>query len=224
VSARPRDAIAGYEEAIAVYDRAQLGGAFDWGMRPAVLVVDFSTGFTDPASPLGADMTDAVLATASLLDDARAAAVPVIFTVVSYHAGMADAGIWERKLPGLSALVTGSAWTRVDPRLSPEPTELVVAKQGASALWGTNLRATLAAARIDTVVLCGATTSGCVRATAVDLLQAGYPALVPQECVADRARAPHDAALFDLQAKYADVVPVARAAAYLRAPSEAAAA
>ena len=90
-----------------------------------------------------------------------------------------------------------------------------VRKKGASAFFGTNLSAILVSQGIDTVVLCGATTSGCIRATAVDLLQYGWPTIVPRECVADRAQAPHEANLFDIQAKYADVVPVEDALAYL---------
>ena len=118
-------------------------------------------------------------------------------------------------MPALGELQIGSRWVEIDPRLEPREEETIVLKKGASAFFGTNLAAILIAQRIDTVILCGATTSGCIRATAVDLLQYGYPTLVPRECVADRAQAPHEANLFDIQAKYADVVSLEETLAYL---------
>jgi nicotinamidase-related amidase len=108
----------------------------------------------------------------------------------------------------------------IDPRLERREDETVVSKKGASAFFGTNLVAILVSQGIDTVVLCGATTSGCVRATSIDLLQNGYPTLVPRECVGDRAQAPHEANLFDIQAKYADVVSLEEALAYVESVPE----
>jgi nicotinamidase-related amidase len=180
-----------------------------------VLVVDFSCGFTDPASELGSDMSDAVGSTAQLLDVAREKRLPVVFTTIAYEPGGADGGIWPRKMPAIAALELGSRWVEIDPRLGRREGEPVVVKKGASAFFGTNLAAILITAGADAVVLCGATTSGCVRATAVDLLQWGFPALVPRECVADRAQAPHEANLFDIDMKYADVVSLEEAVAYL---------
>jgi nicotinamidase-related amidase len=187
------------------------------GTRPAVLVVDFSRGFTDTACALGSDLDAPVEATARLLEVARAAGSPVVFTTIAFEPGGADGGIWTRKMPGLAALELGSDWVEIDPRLGRREGEPVVVKKGASAFFGTNLPAILVAAGADAVVLCGATTSGCVRATAVDLLQHGYPALVPRECVGDRAQAPHDANLFDIDMKYADVVSLDEALDYLGA-------
>ena len=109
----------------------------------------------------------------------------------------------------------GGPWVEIDPRLGRREDEPLIVKKGPSAFFGTNLASILVSQRVDTVILCGATTSGCVRATAVDLLQYGWPTIVPRECVADRAQAPHEANLFDIQAKYADVVPVEDALAYL---------
>jgi maleamate amidohydrolase len=185
------------------------------GTRPAVLVVDFSCGFTDPACALGSDLDEPVEATARLLAVARAAGLPVVFTTIAFGPGGADGGIWTQKMPALVELEIGSRWVEIDPRLERREREPVVVKKGASAFFGTNLPAILVAAGADSVVLCGATTSGCVRATAVDLLQYGYPALVPRECVGDRARAPHDANLFDIDMKYADVVSLDEALAHL---------
>jgi nicotinamidase-related amidase len=185
------------------------------GTRPAVLVVDFSCGFTDPACALGSDLDDAVDATARLLAVARAQSLPVVFTTIAFGPGGADGGIWTQKMPALVELEVGSRWVEIDPRLERREHEPIVVKKGASAFFGTNLPAILVTAGVDSVVLCGATTSGCVRATAVALLQYGFPALVPRECVGDRARAPHDANLFDIDMKYADVVALDEVLAYL---------
>jgi nicotinamidase-related amidase len=203
------------EAAREVYARARLGESVTLGSRPAVLVVDFSCGFTDPASTLGSDLTAEVEATKRLLDVARAKGLPVVFTTIGYDASLKDGGLWLQKVPSLGELQVGGRWVEIDPRLEPREDEPVVLKKGASAFFGTNLTAILVTQGVDSVVLCGATTSGCIRATAIDLLQLGWPTLVPRECVGDRAQAPHEANLFDIQAKYADVVSVEDALAYL---------
>jgi nicotinamidase-related amidase len=203
------------EAARAIYARARLGEPVTLGERPAVLVVDFSCGFTDPASTLGADLTAEVLATKRVLDAARANERPVVFTTIGYDASLQDGGLWLAKVPALGELQVGGHWVEVDPRLERRGNEPVVLKKGASAFFGTNLASILIANRVDSVVLCGATTSGCVRATAIDLLQLGWPTIVLRECVGDRALAPHEANLFDIQAKYADVVSVDEAIAYI---------
>jgi maleamate amidohydrolase len=203
------------KEARDVYAAARLGQRVTLGSRPAVLVVDFSCGFTDPACALGSDMTDAVLGTRRLLDAARARGLPVIFTTIGYEPSLKDGGLWLQKVPSLGDLQVGGRWVEIDPRLEPREDETIVLKKGASAFFGTNLPAILVSQGVDSVILCGATTSGCIRATAIDLLQYGYPTLVPRECVADRAQAPHEANLFDIQAKYADVVSLDEALGYV---------
>ena len=203
------------EQARQVYARAGLGESVMLGTRPAVLVVDFSCGFTDPASTLGSDLTAQVEATKHVLDAARAKGLPVIFTTIGYEPSLQDGGLWLQKVPALGDLQIGGRWVEIDPRLEPREDETIVLKKGASAFFGTNLASILIAQRIDTIVLCGATTSGCIRATAIDLVQYGYPTLVPRECVGDRAQAPHDANMFDIHAKYADVVSLEEALAYL---------
>jgi len=203
------------EEAREVYAKARLGESVTLGSRPAVLVVDFSCGFTDPESALGSDLTAEVEATKRLLDAARARGLPVIFTTIGYEPSLKDGGLWLQKAPALADLQVGGRWVEIDPRLEPREGETIVLKKGASAFFGTNLAAILISQAIDSIVLCGATTSGCIRATAIDLLQYGWPTLVPRECVGDRAKAPHEANLFDIQAKYADVVPLAEALAYV---------
>jgi maleamate amidohydrolase len=201
---------------LAAYERAQLVQALTLGTRPALLVVDFSRGFTDPASTLGSDMTAAVTATRRVADVARELGRPVVYTTFGFSPHLGNAGIWLQKSPAAADLVLGSEGVEIDPRLDPRDEEPVIVKSGASAFFGTNLGTVLVARQVDTVILCGATTSGCVRATAVDLFQHGFPTLVPRDCVADRAEAPHEANLFDIHAKYADVVDSDGAIRYLR--------
>jgi maleamate amidohydrolase len=203
------------EEARRVYDAARLGQAVTMGERPGVLIVDFSCGFTDPECALGSDLSAEVEATRQLLDAARAKGLPVIFTTIGFESSLKDGGLWLQKAPALGDLQIGGRWVEIDPRLERRGDETIVLKKGASAFFGTNLAAILVSQGIDSVVLCGATTSGCVRATAVDLLQYGFPTLVPRECVGDRAQAPHEANLFDIQAKYADVVSLEDALGYV---------
>ncbi|MDQ3507388.1 MAG: isochorismatase family protein [Actinomycetota bacterium] len=198
-----------------VYERAGFGGSITLGERPAVLVVDFSRGFTDPECSLGADMTSEVEATRKVIDAARGIEAPIVFTTIGFEANLRDGSLWIEKAPALAELRIGGEWIELDERLGKKDEDTVILKKGASAFFGTNLASILAHEKIDTVVLCGATTSGCIRATAVDLLQFGYPTLVPRDCVGDRAEAPHEANLFDIQAKYADVVSVEDAIAYL---------
>jgi maleamate amidohydrolase len=147
-----------------------------------------------------------VEATRRLLDAARDKGLPAVFTTIGFDASLKDGGLWLQKVPSLGDLQIGGHWVEIDPRLDPREDETIVLKKGASAFFGTNLPAILVSQGIDSVILCGATTSGCVRASAIDLLQYGYPTVVPRECVGDRAQAPHEANLFDINAKYADVV------------------
>ena len=204
-----------------VYDRAGFGRRVERGSRPAVVVVDFTYGFTDPQYPTGADMSGAVAATAHLLEAARAAGVPVVFTTIAYDAAQIAGLAWLKKATGMAALETGSRLVEIDDRLARRPDEHLVTKTGASAFFGTALATYLASVRADTVVVTGATTSGCVRATVVDAVQHGYPTLVPRDCVADRAQSPHEASLFDINEKYGDVVDSDDVVAYLSTLSEA---
>jgi nicotinamidase-related amidase len=202
-------------EAREVYAKARLGESVTLGSSPAVLVVDFSCGFTDPECALGSDLTAPVEATKRLLDAARAKGLPVLFTTIGYEPSLRDGGLWLQKAPALGELKVGGPWVEIDPRLERREDETIVLKKGASAFFGTNLVAILTSQRVDSAILCGATTSGCIRATAIDLLQYGFPTIVPRECVGDRAQAPHDANLFDIEAKYADVVSLEDALAYI---------
>jgi maleamate amidohydrolase len=203
------------DETREIYERARLGQSVPLGDRPAVLVVDFSRGFTDPECTMGSDLTREVEATSRVLVAAREAEIPVIFTTIGFEPNLKDGSLWLKKAAGLEELIVGGKWVEIDPRLERREEETVILKKGASAFFGTNLPSILVSQGVDTIVMCGATTSGCIRATAIDLLQYGYPTLVPRECVGDRAQGPHDANLVDIQAKYADVVSVEDALSYL---------
>ncbi len=203
------------EQARTVYAKAGLGQGVTMGERPGVLVIDLSRGFTDPECALGSDLTDVVEATRRVLDAARAKGLPVVYTTIGFEPSLKDGGLWMQKVPSLAALQLDGHWVEIDPRLERRDDETVIVKKGASGFFGTNLASVLVSQQIDSVILCGATTSGCVRATAIDLLQYGWPTMVPRECVGDRAQAPHEANLFDIQAKYADVVSVDDALAYV---------
>jgi len=191
------------------YQRQGLAGRVGFGGAPAVVVVDYYLGSTDPASPLACNLDKPVAETARILEAARAAGIPVIFTVVEYGADLKDAGHFLAKVPSLKVLVAGSRWVELDPRLGRRAEEPILKKHFASAFFGTDLAARLRALGVDTLIVTGYSTSGCVRATVVDALQNGLRAIIPIEAVADRAEPPHAASLFDMDAKYGDVVPVA---------------
>jgi nicotinamidase-related amidase len=177
------------------------------GERPALVVVDMSVGFTDPESPLACDLEHVVEALGELLHAARRAGIPVVYTTVAYDdEGERRAATFIQKVPALLTLADGSRWVEIDPRLAPQPGEPVLRKLHASAFFETELAELLAAANADSVIVTGASTSGCVRATAVDALQHGYRTVVPREAVGDRNPDAHEANLYDIDAKYGDVV------------------
>lgn len=195
-------------------------GAFDgrlsFGKRPALIIVDFVMAYLDKASPLYAGAEEALASTERLLAAARNAKVPVIFTNVVYQLGGADGGLFYRKIPALSVFIEGSPLGSFPPSLQPMADEQIISKQFASAFFGTNLASILASLNIDTLLITGMSTSGCVRATALDALQHGFAPFVVREACGDRHAGPHEANLFDLQAKYAEVISEQEACAYLR--------
>jgi nicotinamidase-related amidase len=173
------------------------------------VVVDVNVGFTDPASPLVCDLDDVVEAIRLLLGAFRESDLPVAYTTVSYdQAAKRAAGAFIDKVPALLTLEAGSHWVEIDPRIAPLDTEPVFNKLWASAFFATPLATFLAAGRADSLVVTGASTSGCIRATVVDALQHGYRPTVPREAVGDRNPAAHEANLYDIEAKYGDVVSV----------------
>ncbi len=195
-------------------------GRAGFGEKPALIVVDVNRGFTDPASPLACDLDDTVVAIQRLLAEFRAAKFPVIFTTVVYDDfARQAAAVFIEKVPALLVLQPGSPWVEIDPRIAPVEGEPVLSKHFASAFFGTTLASVLASAGCDTVVVTGASTSGCVRATALDAMQHGYRVVVPREAVGDRNPAAHEANLYDLDTKYADVVSVEDVLAAVEEPA-----
>lgn len=191
-------------------------GRLPFGKRPALIVIDVVMAYLTPGSPLyDPAFETALAANERLVAAARAAGVPVIFTNVVYQPGGTDGGLFYRKVPALKAFDRGSAAGDFPPSLQPLAAETIVSKQYASAFFGTSLASTLTAAWIDTVILTGFSTSGCVRATTLDALQHGFVPFVVREACGDRHPAPHEANLFDLQAKYAEVVGEAEALALI---------
>ena len=198
------------------YAAAGFGQPVPRGTRPAIVVVDFTYGFTDTQYPTAADMRSAISATRQLTDFARAAGVPVIYTTIAYHPGEIGKLPWLKKASGMAALLEGTRLVEIDASTGIQPQDAIVVKKGASAFFGTSLAALLAGTGTDTVVVTGATTSGCVRASVVDAVQSGFNVLVPRDCCADRAEAPHEANLYDMNQKYADVTDAADILAWLQ--------
>lgn len=205
-----------YDRLRAEFREKGFGGRVGFGERPALLAIDFITGFTDLRSPLAGHLDAQLEATNVLLRTAREVGIPVIFSTVAYDADLQEAGIWIRKIPSNSLLVEGSEWTLVDKRLGQRPGEMTLVKKYASCFFGTDLAARLVSRQVDTLIIAGCTTSGCVRATAVDACSYGFRAIVVEEAVGDRAGLPHAASLFDIDAKYGDVVDLGTANSYLQ--------
>lgn len=204
------------------YERAGFGGSVGWGSRPALLLIDMMRAYFTPGSPLDLGDRSVVTSCQRLLECARRAGVPVAHTRVRYARGAPDAGLFIRKVAALSYLAEGAPgelWRTVT-ELDPVPGEVVIVKQYASAFFGTSLASTFRASGIDTVVIGGVSTSGCVRASATDALQNGFRPVVVREACADRHPSIHEANLFDLNAKYADVMSEVEVLARLASPSE----
>lgn len=200
------------------YRAAGFSNRLGAGRRPALLIVDALVGYTDPQSPLFLETgADAVAAMVDTLAIARARQLDVVFTRVAYRPGGHDGGVFRRKVPALDLLTEGNHYSDIVAELAPDRDDVVLTKEYASAFVGTSLLNHLTSRHIDTVIVVGFSTSGCVRATAVDACQYGFIPLVVSDAVADRNAGPHDANLFDLDAKYADVVAVSELEATLDA-------
>ena len=203
------------------YEQAGFGGQLAFGRKPALLIVDVVMAYLDPASRLYAGVEAALASNERLAEAAREAGVPVIFTNLVYQAGGIDGGLFYRKVPALNAFLKGAGpQGAFPPTLQPRSDELVVSKQYPSAFFGTPLAATLQAAGIDTLIMTGFSTSGCVRASALDAMQHGFAPFVVREACGDRAPGPHEANLFDIQAKIGQVVSENEAVALMRGMRE----
>lgn len=196
---------------------AAFDGHLPFGTRPAVLIVDVVMAYLDPSSLLYANAESALASCERLVEVARQNGHPVIFTRVEFEPGGANGGLFYRKVPALQAFQRESPLGAFPPSLQPGPADLVITKQYASAFFATPLAAVLAERGIDCLVIGGFSTSGCVRATAVDACQHGFAPFVVSDACADRDPRPHEANLFDLQAKYAEVISQDEAVAALSA-------
>ena len=187
-----------------------------FGERPALIVIDMLKAFTDAEMMLGSNLDDEIEATKPLLDVAHERGIPVLFSTVMYEdADLKDAGIWALKQKGVVTLRAGTTGVEVDDRLDFRDGDTLLSKKYASCFFGTDLVPRLMAHQVDTLIITGCTTSGCVRATAVDACQTGFRPMVVREAVGDRSEAAHDQSLFDLDAKYADVVTLEDSLQYL---------
>ncbi|MCS6931336.1 MAG: isochorismatase family protein [Acetobacteraceae bacterium] len=200
-----------------VYARQGFGQRAGLGAAPALLIVDFVNGFADPAVFGGGNIREAIAATVPVLAFCRGRGIPVAHTRVVYAADGSDGGIFARKAPGLLRLTEESPLSQIVPELAPAPGELVVRKLSASAFFETPLSSWLRLKRVDTLLVAGCTTSGCVRASVVDSLQHNFRTVVLTDCVGDRAPGPHEANLFDMGQKYADLMDSAAAMAAIGA-------
>jgi maleamate amidohydrolase len=178
------------------------------GSRPAVLVVDFIEGFTSIQSPFGGPWDEPIAHTAELLREAHRNSVPAIFTTVEFNASDLESNLLIRKAPAVAALTRGSQWTHTDHRLPRHSTDVVISKKHGSAFFGTDLAARLKGMQVDTLLIAGCVTSGCVRASAVDAAQYGFRPLVVREAVGDRSPLANEANLMDIAARYGDVISV----------------
>ncbi|WP_116051364.1 isochorismatase family protein [Amycolatopsis palatopharyngis] len=188
------------------YRAAGFSGRLGCGRRPAVLAVDLVQAYLTAGSPLHAPVEAAVAASARLVASARAARLPVLFTRVTYQPGGVDGGLFWQKIPSLRVFEEGNPLGAFTADPAPNEGDPVISKQYASAFHGTSLAATLTTAGIDTLFICGLTTSGCIRASATDALQHGFRPLVVADACGDRDPRLHEANLLDLGAKYADVL------------------
>jgi maleamate amidohydrolase len=189
-----------------IYRRQGMGASSGFGVAPALVVVDFVVGFADPEHFGGGNIGEAIAATIPLLAHVRAKGWPIAHTRVVYADDGSDAGAFTLKAPSLKKLTETSPLSQFVPEMTPAPGELIVRKRQASGFFGTELAGWLAFRRVDTVLVAGCTTSGCVRATVVDALSHNFRTVVVTDCVGDRALGPHEANLFDMGQKYADLM------------------
>jgi len=189
-----------------IYEKQGFAGNIGMGTKPALVIVDFLVGFTDPAHFGGGNILAAIAGTEKLLAFARAKTWPIAHTRVVYADDGSDCGGFTRKVPALRRLTETSPLTQIVPQLTPAPGELIHRKRNASAVFGTELVGWLAARQVDTLVVAGCTTSGCVRATVIDSCSHNFRTIVALDCVGDRAQGPHEANLFDMKQKYADLM------------------
>lgn len=192
--------------ATSIFDKQHFGQRMGFGKRPGLLIVDFTVGFNDPGAFGGGNISQAVARTVGLLDRARTLGLPVAHTKIVYAEDGSDANVHCLKVPRLLTLTPSNPASDFVPELKPRKGEIVITKRLPSAFFGTDLVGMLVAKDVDTLMIAGCTTSGCVRASTLDAMCHGFRPMVVSDCVGDRAEAPHAASLFDLGKKYADIM------------------
>jgi nicotinamidase-related amidase len=200
-----------------LYKRLGYGERVGFGKRPALILIDFNYGCTDPnISPFGFEHSEAISHSKQLLEVSREKRIPVIHITSAYTDGFLDGGPYLKKMPFLKVMLAGSKLVEIIDRLKPKTGEPVIVKKFNSSFFGTNLASLLTGARVDTTILTGYVTSGCVRATCMDSSQSGFRTIIPRECVADRIPAVHEAHLVEMDLRWADVLSVEEVLTYLR--------
>ena len=206
-------------EAEKFYEAIGFGARVGFGRSPALLIIDCNHGCADSSvSPMGIAMDAEIQNIRRLLDGARAKGLPVVHTTVVYtEEQFRDGGWFIKKIPSLEVLRPGSKEAQIVPALAPRSGELVIEKRFPSGFYGTNLHSYLTRCEVDTVIVTGNSTSGCVRATVVDAVSAGFRVIIPRQCVADRVPLSHAVNLFDMDSKYGDVMDVDDVLTHLQA-------
>lgn len=203
-----------------LYAAAGFAGRVGWGERPAILVIDMAGAWTDPGEQIGSDLSAVEEHIVEILRIGRDKGLPIVFTTMAWDPSLSEIGeVVRRKTPHSERMLIGSERVALRPALERRPEEPLVVKPRASAMYATNVDSMLVSAKVDTVIVVGCSTSGCIRATAESAFNRGYHVIVPAEAVGDRSPSAHEANLFDIDARYADVEPVQEVLAKLSALS-----
>jgi nicotinamidase-related amidase len=206
----------------AFYESAGFRGRVGWGERPAILVIDMAGAWTDPGEQIGTDLSRVEDSIVDLLAEGRRAGIPIIFTTMSWDPSLSEIGeVVKRKTTHSVKMLHGSDRVALRSSMDRQPHEPLVVKPRASAFFGTYVDAMLISEKVDTVIIVGCSTSGCIRATAESAFNRGFHVIVPAEAVGDRSESAHEANLFDIDARYGDVEPVSEVLSRLRALPEA---
>ncbi len=191
------------------YQRAGFGGRVGWGERPALLVIDMARNWTDPGEQMGSDLAAVLRSIVDLLAAARARTIPIFFTTIAFDPALKELGnVVRRKVPQGERLIRGHERVQLVPELDRREDEPLIEKPRGSAFFGTNLLSMLIDEKVDTTIVTGCSTSGCIRATCTDAHDRNFHVIVPAEAVGDRSRTAHEANLFDVHARYGDVLPL----------------
>jgi maleamate amidohydrolase len=204
------------QQDLKMFAKSKMGGKSDYGSKPAIVVVDMTYGFVDDAYPLGCSEMGwpAVHATKKLLDKGRQKKIPIFFSRGMHPRNVTERGRWKN-ITSLESEIVDPKEHEIVEQIQPQAEEVVLTKIFPSAFFNTNLASMLIFHNVDTVIITGMVTSGCVRASVVDAFSYNFIAIVPEECVGDRGLVSHKVSLFDMHMKYADVAPLSEVIGYL---------